>query len=151
MTAAQKKSLTAAKKSGTAYKTKSQAATAFKSNKEMQSKYKSTYTSKPATRPEHIPASTKVGNNTYNVTYNQQHGGYGYMGPSGSWIMYNAMSDAVMLTALMQRNNYVHTHAVTPTATVVHHSTPMSGLAILFTILAIVFVIGLSVYMIEKA
>ena len=117
----------------------------------MQQKYTSKYTSKPATRPDHIPASTKVGNTTYNVTYNQQHGSYGYMGPSGSWIMYNAMSDAVMLTALMQRNNYVHTHAVTPTATVVHHSTPVSGLTILLTILGIVFVVGFGIYLLEKA
>lgn len=95
-----------AAKSGTAYKSKTEATSAFKTKNAAQ--YKSTYAIKPTTRPDHIPPSTSVGGKSYDVSYNQQHGGYGYMGPSGSWMAYDAMSDAIMLNTLMTRQNYYY-------------------------------------------
>jgi hypothetical protein len=73
---------------------KSAAAKTFASKNK--AKYTSTYTTKPTTRPSHIPASY----GGHNVGYNSQYGGYGYM-DNGSWRMYDAMSDAIMLTAIM--------------------------------------------------
>jgi hypothetical protein len=95
-----------AKTSGTAYTSKASATQAFKTKHASQ--YTSKYDTKPATRPDHIPQTTTAGGKTYNVTYNQQYGGYGYMGPSGSWIMYDAMADAVMMSTLMNRHNYYY-------------------------------------------
>ena len=95
-----------AKASGTAYSSKAAATDAFKSKHGNQ--YTARYASQPATRPDHIPASTSVGGRTYPVSYNRQYGGYGYMGPGGSWVMYDAMADAAMLSILMSRNNYYY-------------------------------------------
>lgn len=95
-----------AKTSGTAYTSKASATQAFKTKHASQ--YKSKYDTKPATRPDHIPQSTTVGGKSYNVTYNQQYGGYGYMGPSGSWIMYDMMTDAIMMDTMMRRQNYYY-------------------------------------------
>jgi len=69
------------------------------------------------------------------------------MGASGSWIMYNAMADTIMMASLMQRNNYVYTHAThvrttTPVA-VVHTAPGPSGfMIVLFILLAVVMIIG---------
>lgn len=104
--AADQKAYNKAKASGTAFSSRSAATSNFKSKHA--DKYKSTYATKPATRPSHVPESTKVGGTTYNVTYNQQHGGYGYMGPSGSWMMYDAMTDVVVLSMLMRQNDYYY-------------------------------------------
>jgi len=95
-----------AKTNGTYYKSRDAAVKSFREKNA--SKYSSKYSSKPATRPEHIPQSTTSGGKTYNITYNQSHGGYGYMGPSGAWIMYDAMADAAMMSMLMTRNGYVY-------------------------------------------
>ena len=95
-----------AKASGTAYSSKSEAVSAFKSKYSNQ--YTSRYASKPATRPNHIPSTTSVGGKTYNIIYDQRRGGYGYMGPGGSWRMYDAMADAAMLSILMPRHYYYY-------------------------------------------
>ncbi len=95
-----------AKASGTAYSSKSAATEAFKSKYSGQ--YTGRYASKPATRPDHIPQTTSVGGKTYSIDYSRRYGGYGYMGPGGSWIMYDAMADAAMLSILMSRNNYYY-------------------------------------------
>jgi hypothetical protein len=105
MTAAQQKSLEIAKKNGTSFKSKTAAQDAFKTK--YASTYTSKYTAKPATRPAHIPQTTSVGGTNYNVSYNQSYGGYGYMGPSGSWIMYDMMTDMAMMNMMMSQNNYV--------------------------------------------
>lgn len=124
----------AAKKSGTVFTDKSKATSSFKQTHG--SKYTSTYTSKPETRPTHIPSSYKdsKSGNTYNVTYNSRYGGYGYMGGSGSWIMYDAIADAAMLSLLMNNHNYYVGSA--PTAPVAHVS---SGPSIGMIMLAVVF------------
>lgn len=95
-------------KSGKAFTSRESAVSDFKTK--YASTYSSKFTSEPAKRPDHIPTTTRVGGNTYNVTYNQSAGGYGYWsggGPGlGTWMMYDAMSDAVMMNTLMARNNY---------------------------------------------
>jgi len=101
-----KKLYNQAKKNGTAFKDKKSAVAAFK--KKNAGKYSSKYASKPATRPSHIPQTTQVGGKTVNITYNQGMGGYGYMGPSGSWVMYNAMADVAMMSILMSRSGYYY-------------------------------------------
>ena len=105
-TAADQKLYEKAQASGTAFSSKSAATTAFKSK--YGSKYTARFDSRPATRPDYIPQSTLVGGRTYNIQYNRQYGGYGYMGPSRTWIMYDAMADAVMLNSLMSRNYYYY-------------------------------------------
>jgi len=105
ISAADKKRISSAKSSGTYFKNRKEATSSFK--KKHANTYKSRYATKPTTRPAHIPQTTSVGGRSYNVTYNASYGGYGYMGPSGSWIMYDAMADAAMLAILMNRRGYV--------------------------------------------
>lgn len=93
-TAADKKAYEKAKANGTTFKDRKSAATDFK--KKNAAKYGSSYATKPATRPGHIPQSYASGGTTYNISYHQGYGGYGYMGPLGSWIAYNAMADMAM-------------------------------------------------------
>jgi cytoskeletal protein RodZ len=130
-TAAQQKSYEKAKANGTAFKSKSAATSAFKQKNA--SKYTSTYKTQPATRPSHIPQTTKVGNSNVNVTYNVNQGGYGYMHPTlGTWMMYDAMTDAVMLSMLMKNNHY-HYDPVPARPAVVHRHD--SGSTVLLTLL----------------
>lgn len=139
---ADKQLYTAAKKNGTSFKSKADAQKAFKEKYATQ--YTSKYATKPATRPSHIPSTYSTGGKTYNVTYNSSYGGYGYMGPSGSWIMYNAMADAVMYDTLMRRHNYYYTPSYVtpyqPSHTVVY-SDSSAGSGIIFTIMLICVVL----------
>jgi hypothetical protein len=69
------------------------------------SKYTSEYKQEPKSRPEHIPQTYTSGGNSYNIVYNPGRG-YGYWtgGPGlGTFMLYDAMSDAIMLNALMSR------------------------------------------------
>lgn len=91
---ADKKAYAKAKANGTTFKDRKSAAADFK--KKNAAKYGSTYGSKPATRPGHIPQTTMVGGTRTTIIYNQTHGGYGYMSPLGTWMMYNAMTDVAM-------------------------------------------------------
>lgn len=93
-TKADQKAYDRAKAKGTVFKDRKSASADFK--KKNAAKYTSTYASQPASRPGHIPASYASGGTTYNISYNQGYGGYGYMGVGGSWIMYNAMGDVAM-------------------------------------------------------
>lgn len=139
-----------AKASGTAFESRSKATSAFKTKHATE--YKSTYTAKPETRPSHIPESTKVGGTTYNVTYNQQHGGYGYMGPSGSWMMYNAMGDALMLSMLMRQNNYHYdTVPISQGQPVVVVRRGLSGLMIFFGVVGSLIVVVVVVVVIGRS
>ncbi|MCP5120534.1 MAG: hypothetical protein GY953_57810 [bacterium] len=92
-----------ARSQGTLYNSRADA------NKAFQSKYASQYTSKyatqPATRPTHIPQTTTVSGQQYNVGYNQQYGGYGYM-MGGGWRPYSTMGDVAMMSLLMNRHGY---------------------------------------------
>lgn len=94
-----------AKESGKSFTTPQAAAADFKAKSA--TKYSSTYKSEPAKRPTHIPQATTVGGKTVNVTYNAGYGGYGYMHPTlGTWMMYDMMSDAVMMNTMMRNDGY---------------------------------------------
>lgn len=95
--------------SGTAFKTKSAAQADFKQKYATQ--YTSKYTSEPTTRPSHIPQTYKTTDGkTVNITYNQNSGGYGYWsggGPGiGTFLMYDMMTDAIMMDAMMSQHHY---------------------------------------------
>lgn len=135
--AADKKLAAKAKASGTSYKSRSAATDAFK--KKNASKYSSKYASKPSTRPSHIPQTYKSSGTTYNITYNPSHGGYGYYGPSGRWMFYDAMADAAMMSMLMQRSNYYYP-GIHP-APVVAHDPGWSVGAVVGTIVLGMFVL----------
>lgn len=120
-----------AKESGKAFSTPQAAAADFKAKSA--SKYTSTYKTEPASRPSHIPPATTVGGKTVNVTYNAGYGGYGYMHPTlGTWMMYDMMSDAVMMNAMMRNDGYVV--GVAPAASV------GSGLMCIGAIVLILFI-----------
>lgn len=96
-----------ARRSGTLYSTKAEAQAAFSSR--YASQYGSTFQSEPASRPTWIPQSTLVGGQSVNVIYNPGLGGYGYLHPTlGTWMLYNAMSDAIMVDTLMNHHNYYY-------------------------------------------
>lgn len=111
--------------------------------------YTSRYTTEPRTRPSHIPRSY----NGRDVIYRD--GGYGYYDTMGRWMLYDAMSDAVMMSMLMNQHHYVvATPAVTHVApaahtTVVHHESGFNIWKVLGTIfwiavavVALMFIIG---------
>lgn len=99
-----------AQQQGTAFKSRSEAQTAFKQKHSEQ--YTSKFAAEPKTRPAHIPQSTTVNNKTYNINYDQSRGGYGYWnggGPGlGTWIMYDMFSDAIMMNAMMSNHGYYY-------------------------------------------
>lgn len=71
----------------------------------------SKYDVEPSQRPSHIPASYADSSGTRrDVVYNQAGGGYGYYtggGPGlGTFMMYDALSDAAMMNTMMSRQNY---------------------------------------------
>jgi len=134
--AAQQKSFEASKKNGTSKMTKAQSMNKFKSDKAMQKKYTSSYASKPVTRPSHVPTSTRGPNGTsYNVTYNQSHGGYGYTNALGAYIMYDMMSDSIMRNRMMSRSGYSYIGDTSMNGTVVVHRS--SGHALLWVLLGL--------------
>jgi hypothetical protein len=89
--------------SAPSYKTKEQAISAFKEKNA--STYTSKFTTEPKTRPEYIPPSTSVGGKTVNISYNAGFGGYGYYHPTlGTWMAYDMMHDAAMMSMMMNRH-----------------------------------------------
>lgn len=113
----------AAVKSGKSFQSRDAAVADFKAKEA--TKYQNKFTAEPATRPDYIPQKYK-GNDgrSYDVTYNPSSGGYGYWsggGPGlGTWMMYDMMSDAIMMNTMMNRSNYYV--GSPPAATVVHHN-----------------------------
>lgn len=101
---ADKKLAAKAKKSGKYHKDRKSARADFK--KKNAAKYTSKYKTKPATRPSHIPPSTMVNGTSVNINYNAGYGGYGYM-MGGRWMMYDMMTDMIMIDAMMNRTGYV--------------------------------------------
>ncbi len=92
---------------GTTFQNRSQAESAFRQRNAGQ--FPSRYSSQPSTRPSHIPQSTRVDGRNVNVTYNAGLGGYGYLHPAlGTWILYDAMTDAAMMSILMSRGGYYY-------------------------------------------
>jgi len=139
------KKTSAQSKSAPKYSSKKDAQAAFK--KENATKYTSTYTSKPTTRPTHIPQSTSVGGRDYNVTYNVNHGGYGYTNSLGAWVVYDAMSDAIMMNHLMSRNAaYAYGAPVHHQPTRVVYRDSSSAGVICGTLLGLLCVLGVIVF-----
>ncbi|MCD6436576.1 MAG: hypothetical protein J7L15_09400 [Clostridiales bacterium] len=103
-TATQQKSFETAKKNGTSFDSKADAQKAFKT--QHASQYTSTYKKEPSQRPAHIPQATYVSGQSRNVVY--RNNGYYYQNSVGGWLMYDAMSDVVMMNALMRHNNYYY-------------------------------------------
>lgn len=132
-----------AKSSGTSFKSKSAATSDFKSK--YGSKYTSTYKTQPATRPEHIPQTYSSGGKTYNVTYNTQYGGYGYM-YDGRWMMYDAMADAAMLSVLMSRNNYYYDGMPVRSGPVVYRDGGSAGVIFGVVVLFILIFVVLGIF-----
>lgn len=125
--------------SGTAFKTKKEAQAAFK---EKHSKtYTSKYSTKPEKRPEHIPMTTKVNGSNVNITYNQTNGGYGHWGGGGpglgTFIMYDMMTDMVMMNMMMNQHNYHHGPA--PSTQYVANTTPHSNNGIPGLVIFLIF------------
>jgi len=99
------------KSSGKSFSSKESAISSFKADNAKETakggKFTSHYDSQPSTRPTHIPATTTVANKNVNVTYNSQYGGYGYMHPTlGTWMMYDMLSDAAMISAMSHNHGY---------------------------------------------
>ena len=147
MTPAKQKSLETAKKNGTAFKSKDDATAAFKKNQA--GKYPAKYATKPATRPEHIPATTMVNGRSVNVVWNADRGCYGYPGSTlGAFIAYDMMSDAIMMNTMMSRNHYL----VQPPVTHVQvHRTSPSLFGIIFGILSILIILAIIFFFIVPA
>jgi len=71
-------------------------------------KYTAKFSSEPSVRPTYIPSSARVGNTTYNISYNRQYGGYGYYDNTlGRWMLYDALANTAFLALEMNRNHYV--------------------------------------------
>lgn len=133
-----------AKDNGTAFTSKTAAVNNFKTK--YADKYPSTFKTEPKTRPNYIPQSTNVGGKSYNVTYNNQYGGYGYMGPGNSWVSYNPMMDALVLSSLMNSHNY---YVGTPPSAVVYtNSNPIAKILLALLIFAAV---GFIIYIIVRS
>ncbi|HNY27963.1 MAG TPA: hypothetical protein PLA90_16515 [Candidatus Sumerlaeota bacterium] len=159
MSAADQATLMKAKTQGTVFKNKTEAQQAFASSPEIKAKYPATFQAEPAVRPNYIPQSTSLNGMSYPVTYNAFQGGYGFMGPLGAWIMYDALSDAAMRDNLMRQNNYVvqtaeAMPAAAPVTTVVPPVQPVhrgtSFFNIFFGLLVLGGVVGLLVTLARK-
>lgn len=137
--ATDQKQYQAAVKSGKAFKTRDAAVADFK--KTSATKYSSTYPKKPSTRPAHIPEKTTVNGKSYDVTYDQSRGGYGYMGSSG-WSAYDTMRDVAMVSMLMNNNGYYvgspYQPAIAPAPAVYHQRSNYTGLIIGMIVLFVV-------------
>src|SRR5690606_29338018 len=97
--------LNRARTQGTVFGSRADAERAFE--RDYAQRFPSTYSREPATRPSHIPQTTTVDGQSYPVTYDRQHGGYGYM-RNGTWVAYNAFRDMAILSMLMGQHGYVY-------------------------------------------
>jgi len=109
-TAADKKLHDRAKSQGTQFKDRKSATTAFAAKKgpELKKSNPVTFATQPTTRPSYVPQNTTVGGNTYNVSYNQGHGGYGYTDALGMFIMYDIMTNRSFVDNQMRSSGYAY-------------------------------------------
>lgn len=126
-------------KSGKAFPSRTDAINDFKAKNA--STYTSKYSVEPSTRPSHIPSTYRSGGTTYNITYDRNNGGYGYWSGGntgiGTFMLYDAMSDAVMMNTLMSNQGYYY--GAKP-------STNTVGSAFLTIVLSILGVIALGAF-----
>lgn len=102
--------LNRARTQGTVFQSRSEAQRAFE--RDNASKFPSTFSREPSSRPSYIPQTTTVDGQSYDVRYNPQYGSYGFM-RDGGWVGYNALRDVAMLSLLMRQNSYVYPQAQT--------------------------------------
>lgn len=96
---------TRARRQGTLFSTRQEAASAFRSR--YASRYSSRFASRPSKRPSYIPQATKVNGRQVPITYSPVHGGYGYVDPAlGHWVFFNALANAAVLNSLMANHYY---------------------------------------------
>lgn len=126
-----------AKANGTLFKSRDEAVTDFKSR--YSSQYQSKFSSEPASRPAYIPQTYVSGGNTYNVIYNPTFGGYGYTNSLGAFIMYDAMSDAIMMNHLMNHHGYAH--GIAPNA--VHDDSGYGTALLIFLIFVVIVIVAI--------
>lgn len=112
-----------AKQSGTSFQSRGVAEEKFRQN--YQNKFISKYQSEPARRPDYVPRTTVINNQSYTVIYDRTYGGYGYWN-NGVWAYYDALHDAAMLSVLMNRHDYYYpgsaAYVESPTTVYVHDS-----------------------------
>ena len=94
-----------ARTQGTVFNSRGDAQRAFE--RDNASKFPSTFSREPSTRPSYIPPTTTVDGRNYDVSFNPRYGGYGYM-QNGSWVAYSALRDITMLSLLMRQGSYVY-------------------------------------------
>lgn len=110
----------------------------------------STFKEKPATRPDHIPETVVVGDQTRPVVYRVENnvGGYYYDDPVRGWILYNLMADSmhrdrVMYTRGYDPSGHHYTHTSTYSTTQTRSSSGSSNAWVwIGIILIVVLVIG---------
>lgn len=102
--------LNRARTQGTVFQSRSDAQRAFE--RDNASRFPTTFSREPSSRPSYIPQTTTVDGQNYEVRYNPQYGSYGFM-RDGSWVTYNALRDVAMLSLLMRQNSYVYPQAST--------------------------------------
>lgn len=91
---------------GTAFKTKEEAVTAFKTKHA--NDYNTKFSSEPSKRPDYIPMTTQIGGREVPVQYDSRQGGYGFLDTNGKWRTYEVIRDVAMLGLLMHRDNYAY-------------------------------------------
>lgn len=94
-----------ARRSGTLFSSKAEASQAFRNS--YAKDYASTFAAEPRVRPSYIPSSAVIGGRSVNIVYSPSLGGYGYYHPGlGTWMLYDALSDASMLDRAMYGRGY---------------------------------------------
>jgi hypothetical protein len=89
---------------GTTFRTKNEAVQSFRN--QYASKYTTTFTTRPSVRPSYIPDYYTIsGGPRVHVIYDYGHHGYGYY-YGGRWTTYDPFMDALVLSTLMNQNNY---------------------------------------------
>lgn len=96
-------------KSGKSFTSREKAVADFKAKNA--TKYTAKFDKEPATRPSYIPTTYRDSSGTTrNIVYDNRGGGYGYWSGGnsglGTFIMFDALSDMVMLNALMDKDGY---------------------------------------------
>jgi len=99
-----KKNNAAAKKYGSKANAEKSFKENMKSDPNFSKNYPNKFDSQPVSRPDYIPGNVSRSGVSYNVTY--MNGGYGYMGPMGTWMMIDMMTDIAVTNAMLNRHGY---------------------------------------------
>lgn len=95
-----------AKMSGTAFSNRDDAVNDFK--RKYESRYPTTFTKEPTTRPDYVPSSMRVDGRDVPVAYDSAHRGYGYYNNSHVFIPFVIWNDTNRTDSLMRRNGYYY-------------------------------------------